>query len=1117
MATNSKVFVSPGVYTSERDLSFVAQSVGVTTLGIVGETLKGPAFEPIFITNYDEFQAYFGGTTPEKFVNTQIPKYEAAYIAKSYLQQSNQLFVTRVLGLSGYDAGPSWSIKTIANVDVETVAFVQSCSGSPIYSPAPACIITCDPPVPVAFTVEFSGTAGQDGSIVLTNWVGGNEIQVKLDDTYTKFNGGTSTLREDINAELLTVFGSPAKSSTTISYFGTIWETEYFMLASAYTSSTNVFSVDNVCSKTAKLSSRLNDAWYYSLFDNFSGNSYSGFSFFSVVDTLVLLPKATTTTTTAPTTTTTTYNPCNPGGGGGGSVTTTTTTEPDSFSGTVTGLIYQFTGDSYVNYNNLIVATMRSRGISNFNTTQHGPLYEVSELSNVALDFSGSYMAVEKNPYAAFGINITGDSGTVYSFKASMNPNIVSYLPKVLGTDNFSKPKTEVPLFVESRFDSMVSWAYKKGYIRGLRQELTSFDSARSNLPANHGFYAEQYKSPESPWVVSELRGSVVYRLFKVVSVSDGDSANHQIKISFVNMSFDNNNFDVLVRDFYDTDESPVVLEKFTNCSMDSNLNSFIAKKIGTSNGDYSLNSKYIMLEMNEDAPTDSLPCGFEGYRYQVFNENNPPFPVYKTKYTYPGEQVFNPPFGYSDGTEDATTSRGDNVRRTYLGLSTNVDSEYDVDFFDYIGKINTGTIENPTLSDWNFLTKGFHMDSGATSILISGDFTTSGQPAYACGISDFRFDPIDENNPYYRIFARKFTIMVAGGFDGWDIYRESRTNTDKYILGKSGYLGGAAPDARYPSASGVGLFKRIQIEDNTVDWANTDYYAYLLGQRTFSHPESTNINVFVTPGIDYINNLGLVNQAINLVEINRADSLYIVTTPDYDMFAPNTMNSMDFHYPQDAVDLLAESQIDSNYTATYYPWVLTRDNVNNTQIYIPATAEVCRNLALTDNIAFPWFASAGYTRGLVNAIKARRKLTQEDRDTLYIGRINPIATFSDVGTVIWGNKTLQVAESALNRINVRRLLLQARKLISAVAVRLLFEQNDQKVRQDFLDAVNPILDAIRRDRGLYDFRVTVSNSLEDFDKNQLVGKIYVKPTKSLEFIDIEFLITPTGASFEDI
>jgi phage tail sheath protein FI len=153
--------------------------------------------------------------------------------------------------------------------------------------------------------------------------------------------------------------------------------------------------------------------------------------------------------------------------------------------------------------------------------------------------------------------------------------------------------------------------------------------------------------------------------------------------------------------------------------------------------------------------------------------------------------------------------------------------------------------------------------------------------------------------------------------------------------------------------------------------------------------------------------------------------------------------NPADFIYPTEAVDNLDNTGIDSNYTATYYPWILVRDTVNNTQIYIPPTNEVCRNLALTDNISFPWFATAGYTRGLVNAVKARKKLTQEDRDTLYQGRINPIATFSDVGTVIWGNKTLQIADTALNRINVRRLLLQARKLISAVAVRLLFEQND--------------------------------------------------------------------------
>ena len=170
------------------------------------------------------------------------------------------------------------------------------------------------------------------------------------------------------------------------------------------------------------------------------------------------------------------------------------------------------------------------------------------------------------------------------------------------------------------------------------------------------------------------------------------------------------------------------------------------------------------------------------------------------------------------------------------------------------------------------------------------------------------------------------------------------------------------------------------------------------------------------------------------------------------------------------------------------------------------------------------WFAPAGFTRGGLSSGNAglpvlgvSRRLSASERDALYEANVNPIAQFPAEGIVIFGQKTMQVTSSALDRINVRRLLLQARKLISAVSVRLLFEQNDDIVRQQFLDSVNPILDAIRRDRGLYDFKVTVSNSPEDMDNNRLVGSIYVKPTRSLEFIDITFYITPTGASFENI
>ena len=1109
MATNSKVFVSPGVYTSEVDLSFVAQSVGVTTLGIVGETLTGPAFEPIFITNFDEFSTYFGGTSPEKFINTQIPKYEAAYIAKAYLQQSNQLFVTRILGLSGYDAGPSWSISVKGNVDPSTIDFY--CEDPVVVDCQPACndFLTID------FAIDFSGCTNSLNTIEFLDPTQiPTEIAGRIDLPYELFDGSTSTLRTNMNNQIFDIMNAPSTEATSIYYYGAISGDTYQAFAPIFTAETNVMGVESVDASLINYEAPQNDSWYYALFDNIGNAAYTGYSFWSIVTGLTMTP-VTTTTTVAPVTTTTTTDPCvspTPT-----TTTTTTTAAPvNCYTGTLIGRIYVYSGTAYTDYDDVVIATLRSRGLATYGT-DNGAVYEVSGLTDVTMDCTGQYSGVTKNPYSTFGLNVTNKDGKQFFFETSFQNSDTQYLPKVFGGSNFAKPRTVVPLFVEERFQAMLNYGWRKGYIRGLNCELTSLPDARQGSdPTSIAFYLEQYQSAETPWIVSELRGNKVYNLFKFRTIADGDSANTIVKISLANMSFNNGTFDVLVRDFFDTDANPVVLEKFTNCTMNPGENSFIAQKIGTVDGEYLLNSKFIMVEMNEDAPIDALPCGFDGFNFREYAGVKPPFPIIKNKYDYPGEVVYNPPFGLASGADDIVRSNGDNVRRTYLGISDTIG--IDVDYYSYKGKqlpldICTDTTGEP----WNWRSKGFHMDVNASAITIPDVFVTSGTPAFVCGDAPFTQDPENAENPYYRIYARKFSVLAQGGFDGWDIYREYRTNTDRFAVGRQGYLKGACPSIKYPTATGWGAFKQITVGDATQTFANTDYYAYLLGQQTFSNPEAVNINVFVTPGIDYVNNSNLVEEAIDMIETQRADSLYVCTTPDYNMYVPSSTNPQDFIYPQEAVDNLDNTGIDSNYTATYYPWVLTRDSVNNTQLYIPATAEVTRNLALTDNIAYPWFATAGYTRGIVNAVKARKKLTQEDRDVLYQGRINPIATFSDVGTVIWGNKTLQIRQSALDRINVRRLLLQARKLISAVSVRLLFEQNDAKVRQDFLDAVNPILDAIRRDRGLYDFRVTVSSDVSDLDRNQMTGKIYIKPTRSLEFIDITFYITPTGASFENI
>ena len=176
--------------------------------------------------------------------------------------------------------------------------------------------------------------------------------------------------------------------------------------------------------------------------------------------------------------------------------------------------------------------------------------------------------------------------------------------------------------------------------------------------------------------------------------------------------------------------------------------------------------------------------------------------------------------------------------------------------------------------------------------------------------------------------------------------------------------------------------------------------------------------------------------------------------------------------------------------------------------------------MAFTDNVSFPWFAPAGLNRGVTNARKSQFKLSLEARDIIYNARINPMADFADSGTAIFGQKTLQVKESALDRINVRRLLLQIKVLIANIAVRLLFEQNDQATIDQFLNKANPVLDSIKRERGLTDFRITMdntNNTPESKDRNELYGEIFLKPTRAVEFIGITFTITPSGASFDDV
>jgi hypothetical protein len=218
------------------------------------------------------------------------------------------------------------------------------------------------------------------------------------------------------------------------------------------------------------------------------------------------------------------------------------------------------------------------------------------------------------------------------------------------------------------------------------------------------------------------------------------------------------------------------------------------------------------------------------------------------------------------------------------------------------------------------------------------------------------------------------------------------------------------------------------------------------------------------------------------------------------------------------ATATLEASGVDTNYAATYYPWIKTIDLNTNKLITIPPSVLLPGVFAANDRVAAEWFAPAGLNRGgLIGAVSVLNRLTQSERDDLYEGKVNPICQFPGQGIVVWGQKTLQDKPSALDRINVRRLLLTVRKYIASTSKYLVFEQNSSETRNRFLNIVNPYLEGIQQRQGLYAFRVVMdetNNTPDVIDRNILKGAIYLQPTKTAEFIQIDFNILPTGASF---
>ena len=318
--------------------------------------------------------------------------------------------------------------------------------------------------------------------------------------------------------------------------------------------------------------------------------------------------------------------------------------------------------------------------------------------------------------------------------------------------------------------------------------------------------------------------------------------------------------------------------------------------------------------------------------------------------------------------------------------------------------------------------------------------------------------------------------------------------------LDASGSFFGAGGDLFYSNAIGANKYYNQISGSNTQGLTGADYNTAI---SLMGNKEDYPYNLITTPGLTIQDNTTQITALINTVQ-NRGDAIAVIDTTAYGA-ETSTVTSKAGAY-------------NSSYAATYWPWLQTLDPGTGQIVWVPASTMIPSVYAFNDSVADPWFAPAGINRGgLDNVIRPEQRLTNGQRNNLYVGNVNPIAVFPNTGTVVYGQKTLQKKASALDRVNVRRLLITVKDYISQVANNLVFEQNTIATRNAFLAQVNPYLTTIQQRQGLYAFRVIMddSNNTPDvIDRNQLIGQIYLQPTKTAEFIYLDFNVLPTGATF---
>jgi hypothetical protein len=740
---------------------------------------------------------------------------------------------------------------------------------------------------------------------------------------------------------------------------------------------------------------------------------------------------------------------------------------------TVTRLLYE---DGYSLANGALAVIAKSGSVQVVTHLLHptqpvdtnGAGNNVFESSTIANGPSGSFVITVSGSFATqtvpgFSAFLAGNGSPL---SASINSNANNYITKIFGK---SPKSVDYPVYVQYENTSATSLFNNLGDVTIELAKLSNYE------------FLTDYSTAATPWVTSQKIGITAKDLFKFHTISHGTSVNYEVKVGIRDVrtsteTADPNGygtFTVEVRrvntvnianspySSQDTDQAPDIIETYLNVNLDPDSPNYIARRIGdryqtvTDAGNIVINGDYLNASKYIRVQVTDA----------VANKTND-----KTLIPF-GFRASNSPMPMASGSLNLTAAT---YKTSQVQTSYNANNYLGFDFtatnnLNYLAP--TPSSGSVTGSNADFYLGDVNQDAQAAFPSLTAPYSGSIETALTSGSSYF--------TSVIATSTRKFILPFQGGFDG------TRPNLPKFSGTNITNTNTFGFDCSTTTSTGTKAYNKA-----FTLLSNTDYY---------------DMNMLITPGILQSKHSAVTSLARNLVT-NRQDAFYVMDS-----------NALSDSIPTVVTEV---TTIDNNYTATYWPWVKIVNPSNNVPLWVPPSVVVPGALSFNDSVAAPWYAPAGLNRGgLTSVIDTYQNLSQADRNTLYEARINPIANFPNDGVVIWGQKTLQARPSALDRVNVRRLLITVKKFIASSTRYLVFEQNVVATRDRFTQIVNPYLESVRAQQGLYAFRVVMdstNNTPDLIDQNILYGQIFLQPTRTAEFIILDFNIQPTGASFPE-